>query len=387
VSGAGTTERGAAAGAPARRAPGPTRTRRITIDLRMLNHSGIGTYLRNTVPALIAERPEIHFTLLGAPEELRTLPGADAANCELREFRAPIYSIAEQVGAWRLTPRGTDLYWSPHYTIPLLRRGKLLVTVCDVCHLALPHLFGGLHRRLYAKLMFAAVRRKADAIITISEFTRREFLRLVGPARQEIHAITLAAPERWFSVRPTRNPEPAPYVLYVGNVKPHKNLTTLLEAMRLLPGDVAHNLVIVGKESGFLTGDPRVRERAAALGDRVRFTGRVSDEALEQYVAHADALVFPSLYEGFGLPPLEAMACGCPVVVSNAASLPEVCGDAAVYIDPLDPADLARQLRRVLGDATLREELRARGRARARQFSYDDCVRRTLAVVDELLAR
>ena len=353
----------------------------------MLNHSGIGTYLRNTVPALIAERPEIRFTLLGAPEELRTLPGADAANCELREFRAPIYSIAEQVGAWRLTPRGTDLYWSPHYTIPLLRRGKLLVTVCDVCHLALPHLFGGLHRRLYAKLMFAAVRRKADAIITISEFTRREFLRLVGPARQEIHAITLAAPERWFSVRPTRNPEPAPYVLYVGNVKPHKNLTTLLEAMRLLPDDVAHNLVIVGKESGFLTGDPRVRERAAALGDRVRFTGRVSDEALEQYVAHADALVFPSLYEGFGLPPLEAMACGCPVVVSNAASLPEVCGDAAVYIDPLDPADLARQLRRVLGDATLREELRARGRARARQFSYDDCVRRTLAVVDELLAR
>lgn len=384
MSGAGTAERAPAA---AERSDARTRARgpRITIDLRMLHHSGIGTYLRNTVPALISQRPHLRFTLLGAPEEIGALAGVGGEQCEVREFRAPLYSIAEQVGAWRLTPRDTALYWSPHYTIPLLWRGKMLVTVCDVCHLALPHLFGGLHKRLYARFMFEAVRRKADSIITISEFTRDEFVRLVGPARQPIHPITLAAPERWFDVRPTSNPEPAPYVLYVGNVKPHKNLSTLLEAMRLLGDAVPHNLVIVGKESGFITGDPQVRERAAGLAGRVRFTGRVTDEVLEQYVAHADALVFPSLYEGFGLPPLEAMACGCPVVVSNAASLPEVCGDAAVYIDPLDPADVARQLRRVLEDGALRARLGARGRARAREFSYDTCVRKTLGVIDGLL--
>jgi len=140
----------------------------------------------------------------------------------------------------------------------------------------------------------------------------------------------------------------------------------------------------VGKKEGFITGDRAVERSAAALGDRVRFTGLVDDALLKKYVACADALVLPSFYEGFGLPPLEAMACGCPTIVSNRASLPEVCGDAALYCDPHDVKDIAARMLDVATSDATRVALREKGLAHARKFTWNKCARETVAVIERL---
>jgi len=149
---------------------------------------------------------------------------------------------------------------------------------------------------------------------------------------------------------------------------------------------VPHDLVIVGQKEGFITGDRKVESGAAELGGRVKFTGLVDDALLKRYVACADALVLPSFYEGFGFPPLEAMACGCPAIVSDRASLPEICGDAALYCNPDDVEDIAARMLEVATNEALRAQLRERGLARARQFTWDRCASETLAVIERLQA-
>jgi glycosyltransferase involved in cell wall biosynthesis len=250
----------------------------------------------------------------------------------------------------------------------------------------MPEYVAGAHRRAYARLMFGAVRRNAAMVLCDSHFTASEFRRLVGSREPAPRTIHLGVAESWFDVRRERRPHERPFLLYVGNVKPHKNVGALLTAFRALADAVPHDLVAVGKRDGLITADPVAASLAQGLGDRVHFTGLVEPSRLEQYFAHADALVLPSLYEGFGLPPLEAMACGCPVITSDAASLPEVCGEAALYCDPRSPRDIAEKIVRLLSDPDLQDELRRRGRVRAASFSWDRCAEQTLAAIDEVLA-
>lgn len=359
----------------------------ISIDMRMHRNTGIGTYLQNLVPRVMAALPDARFNLLGDPDELSGHPWTSDDNATIVECRAPIYSVAEQLAVSRRTPGSTDLLWSPHYNIPLLYRGRLLVTVHDALFLAMPQYAGGSQRRLYVNVMFRALRRKADAILCVSDFTRRELVKLTGKDRGNLFTAHPGVDGSWFDVEKDRNPHLRPYLLFVGLVKPHKNLRALIEAFEEVKDEVPHDLVIVGNREGLITSDETVVIRAATLEDRVLFTGFVEEDLLRQYFAHADALVLPSLYEGFGLPALEAMACGCPVIVSDAASLPEVCGDAALYCDPRDPSDIAEKIQRLAGDAGLRETLRERGRARAELFTWEACAARTVEVIERVLRR
>ena len=372
---------GAARAKSATRAPGG---QRLLVDARMLGNSGIGTYVRHLLPRLVASAPPgLEFEFIGGPE-LGQLGGLDDARVTLTRSTAAPYSAREQIEGALRRRRG-DAYWSPHYNIPLLRGGKMLVTVHDLAHLALPEYTRAAHRHAYARLMFARVR-TATARIFDSRFSADEFARLVGPVGPGDEVIYPGVEASWFSIeRAAVPPYPRPYLLYVGNVKPHKNVRGLLDAFRLMADGVEHDLIIVGRREGFIHGDPEAVRRAEALGGRVVFTDWVDDARLEQYFAHADALVFPSRYEGFGLPPLEAMASGCPVVVSRAASLPEVCGDAAIYCDPSDPADIAAATRRLLGDRALRDEMVERGRERAREFTWDRCAAQTAEMIGRLL--
>lgn len=358
----------------------------IAVDARMIRASGIGTYVSEVLPRVIAARPEIGLALLGPASLLQELPWTRTPNVRIIEVDAPIYSAREQIALARNVPPSSSVFWSPHYNIPLAWRGRLLVTVHDVAHLALPQFFGGFHRQAYARFMLRRVSRSADAIITPSEFTRMEFERLVGVPRARLEVVPDGVSQLWFNVPPSPTPHPKPYLLYVGNVKPHKNLGRLLEAFGQIAPRIPCDLLILGKDEGFRTEDSAVQAAAGRLGPRVQLLGALPQGILQRYVAHAEALVLPSLYEGFGLPPLEAMACGRPAIVARAASMPEVCGDAACYFDPLDSASIAKAILRVLEDPQLRETLRCRGLERARHFTWERTTGATLAILDRVLA-
>lgn len=357
---------------------------KITIDVRKLHDSGVGTYITNLVPLIIAAMPEHQFNLLGQVEDLKQQAWTHAANIALVEVQSRPYSIAEQTELLRKIPADTDLLWVPFINIPLFYRGKLLVTVCDVAFLALPQ-FLNLSQRLYARLMFTAIRRKAAHILCISDFTKREFMRMVPGRQDNVTTTLLGTPPQWFTVQKTQNPHPKPYFLFVGNVKPHKNLGRLITAFRQIADKVPHDLVIVGKKEGFIISDQAVLTNQAELGDRVVFTGYLQEEQLHQYFAHATAFVFPSLYEGFGIPPLEAMACGCPTIVANGSSLPEVCGDATLYCEPTLVEDIAAKLVAMATNEELRQNLIEKGHARARQLTFERCAATTLQVLQHLL--
>jgi glycosyltransferase involved in cell wall biosynthesis len=356
----------------------------LAIDARMLGRSGIGTYLSNLLPRLIPLYRGERVDLIGNESALDRTSWARVGKVRVLDCPSPIYSIGEQLRLPRLIADDCGLFWSPHFNVPLLYRGPLLVTIHDVLHLAMPQYMPGVHKRLYARALLAAVRRKARAIICNSRFTADELMRVVGVPAAEIEVIHMGVDEGWFVANERTPPQEKPYFVYVGNVKPHKNVAGLVEAFRRVAGRIPHDLVIVGKKEGFITVDRTAEVSAAALGERVKFTGLVDHALLKRYVACAEALVLPSFYEGFGLPPLEAMACGCPAIVSDRASLPEVCGDAALYCNPDDVEDIAARMLEVAGNEVLRAQLREKGLARARQFTWERCARETLAVIERL---
>lgn len=356
---------------------------KITIDMRMLNISGIGTYLKNLVPLLIEHNPQISFCLLGKQIELQAFDWTRQVNVSLVEINSSFYSIREQFELIAKIPKDTTLYWATHYNIPLAYRGKLLVTVYDLLHLAMPEYAPGLHKKIYAWTMFNAIKWKADNVLCISQFTADELQRLTGMYTEKMHPILLGVNRSWFQIQKKQNPSEHPYLLYVGNVKPHKNLSALLEAFEGLKEKIPHQLVIVGRRSGFITGDAALVEKADSLEGRVQFTDYIAHEEMEQYFVHADALVFPSIYEGFGLPPLEAMACGCPVVVSHSASLPEVCGESIIYFNPHSTQEIADAILKVLNDTKLRAKQIQQGKKHAQAFTWERTASKTWDVIEQ----
>lgn len=351
-------------------------------DARMINNSGIGVYIHHYLKSILSEG-RYQVTLLGRRKELDDY-FKQFQNWNHIEVDVPIYSIKEQLALSRSVPE-CDVFWSPHYNVPILpiRAKKRIVTIPDVFHLAYQHTFS-LPKRLYARFVMQRAVEQSDAITTISEFSKKEISTYTGCSPDRIKAIHLGLNTELFreindgaylhSVR-TKYDLPGQFVLFVGNVKPNKNLICLLDALpRALQQLPDLNLVIVGKKDGFITGDPvlfKKIETDEILKGRVHFTGYVPFEELPVLYSLADVFAFPSIYEGFGFPPLEAMACGCPVVASNTASIPEICGAAACYIDPSKPETLADGLINVLTTPSLRQELIARGRQQYKQYSWE----------------
>jgi glycosyltransferase involved in cell wall biosynthesis len=361
---------------------------KIAVDVRMMNFSGIGSYIRHLVPLVIQSSPKTEFYLLGRPQEMNQCKGfAKSSRVQWIETTSPIFTISEQFELSRKIPKDTDLFWSPNYNFPVLWRGKLLVTVHDVFHLVMGKGINSVPKWFYARLMFNRLIRRADALLCVSQFTKSELVRLTGALPSKIKAIYNGVDGSWFKIKRRKNPHPLPYLLFVGNIKPHKNLGALLEAFTRLKDKIPHDLVLVGQREGFITGDKSVLEKAKSMKGRVYFTGIVNETLLGQYYAFADMLVFPSLYEGFGLPPLEAMACGCPTAVSQAGSLPEVCGQATEYFDPKNTDNMAVKILKVLQNKRLREKLIKEGIKQARQFTWNECVKQTCQVIDSLLIK
>jgi glycosyltransferase involved in cell wall biosynthesis len=320
---------------------------RIGIDCRMIDASGIGTAIKGWLPLIIPDHPEWRFVLLGDVSILQRFPWSTLPNVELQQFAAPIYSLREQWEWLNLRRAGFDLLWVPHFNIPYFWRGRLMVTVHDVIFLAMPELFSR-PKRLYASLFLARIRNRANAVMFDSRFTQTEFARLVGKPRNAVEIIPVPIDRKWFEpVEKSTLPEgldETPYIVCVGNVKPHKNLRQLVQAFGLIADKIPHRLLIIGRKDGFLTGDSDVESLATALSDRIKFTGFVSDAELHAIIAYADLLVHPSLYEGFGLPPLEALAAGRRVTASDIPALREICSDAVVFFDPSDLSSISRAI-------------------------------------------
>lgn len=224
----------------------------------------------------------------------------------------------------------------------------MIVTVHDLAHLALPEINKGMLKRLYANGMFRVVCRKADQIACVSRFTIAELRKYVPSVdARKIHLVYNGVDESWYHIPLAPRLHPRPYLIFVGNIKPHKNLAFLVRAFQQVADLIPYDLVLVGKKDGFLTGDHNIGNLVKGWEQRIHFTGWVTDEQLQQYVAQSEAMVFPSLYEGFGLPPLEAMAAGRRVLVSDIPVMREVCGDAAWYFDPYDEQSLQQLLLKV----------------------------------------
>jgi glycosyltransferase involved in cell wall biosynthesis len=364
--------------------------RRLVVDARKAFDAGIGTYIHETVPRVL-QRLDVETVVLvphGQADRHNYLGDAHGA---VQEIDAAPLTIAEQ---WELRRRigPQDLFWATSLAHPMLSAGEVVATVHDVAQIAAPQDVAAVAlTRAAARLMFDHLRRRALALIAISEFTRDEFVRCVGrPVRGEISAVHLGVTEEWF--RPHEGPSArsgraAPYFICVGSVRPHKNVERLVRSFAMVAPSVPHDLLVVGLPPADGVHQAWRAEIPEAQRDRVRFTGHVTDTDLRALVAGADALVFPSLYEGFGLPALEAMAAGCPVLISHCSALLEVCGDAAAdTFDARSTDQMAAALRRhAARSATEREVIVERGRARAARFSWESTATQTAALLEACL--
>ncbi len=361
----------------------------ITIDCRMIDNSGIGTYLKNILNYAVSES-KYKWVLLGKQNKIKEHVKGEY---QIVEVCSKIYSIREQFEMLRKIPK-SELLWCPHYNIPLFYKDRMVVTIHDICHLALPEYFPGYIKQVYAKQLIGSAVRKSEAVITDSKFTASEIQKYFRFDRAKLKIIPLGVGNAYNTDSSgdtlflKKHGIQNPYILYVGNIKPHKNISRYIKALGLIKKKNKNlSFVFVGKKEGFISGMEDLEQELehAGIEDTVFIDERLTDIQLKTVYQEALCLAFPSMYEGFGLPPLEAMACGCPVVVSKAASLPEVCGDAAVYIDPYSVESIAEGINTVLLDENLRAELRLKGIKRARMFEWQDTAKKFIEIFQEAI--
>lgn len=358
---------------------------RLAIDARKLHDFGIGTYVRNLVTGLARLDHDHAYTLIVHPDDADWVRGL-GPNFAPALDAAGNYSVREQFSVpWDLWRINADLFHAPHYVLPPLTRVRSVVTIHDCIHLRFPQYLPNRAAHLYARVFLSSAARRAARVITVSEASKRDIVHFLRTPADKVEVVpngfdpSLAAvtPEGLARVR-DRFQLDAPFILYAGNIKPHKNVDRLIEAFARLRrrGFEDVRLLVIG-DAVSKYGNLRRLVHRHDLHQHVRFFGFVPTETLAALYRLAQVFVFPSLYEGFGLPPLEAMANGTPVVTSNVSSLPEVVGDAALLVDPMDADGIADAIARILGDAGLRAELVRRGHQRVQAFSWERSAART----------
>lgn len=328
---------------------------RILADGRWAGQHGIGRYAREIIPRLQRD-------------------GAVVEQLEPFQLLHPLEPIRL---SWQIARRDPDVYFSPGFNPPLWSAAPFVFMIHDLIHLRFAKDYDWRQRVYYERVVGSATRR-ASAVLTVSEFSKGAILDWAHVPESKVRVVSPGVAEGF---GPNVEPLSLPYTyfLYVGNRKSHKNVPRLLEAFARASLGPGMRLVFSGNPD---------RETAGlairlGLGERVVFFGPVTEDVLPRLYRGAIALVFPSLLEGFGLPPLEAMACGTPVIASNSSSIPEVVGDAGMLVDPYDVQALSNAVRRVLSDESLRASMSAKGIERARSFSWDRTAEQVLEVLRE----
>lgn len=352
----------------------------LSIDARMLFAGGIGTYIQNLLKRL-------KFEELGLRVEIYVR--TDAEEAWVREHqpqatikRCPywIYGFKEQF-FWLKNIKG-GAFWAPHYNIPWGGYEKLIVTLHDA--LPLTNLLPWYHRA-YAKVVYWRLRKKVDAILTVSNFSCVALSDLAGIKKIPMTVTYHGVDEAWFAPKLTEPPYDFPYLVYVGNLKPHKNLVRLLQAFQRVSSSV--RLVCVGPFKNLKARDERALRMLRQTAGRVIATDYVAAKDLLSIVKNSMGLVLPSTYEGFGLPPLEAMAARVPVLVSNTSAMPEVCGSPAIYCDPYSVESIAEGLNKLIDlKGPEREHRINEGYENAKKFTWEKTAAQTSEVFRKTLA-
>jgi len=361
----------------------------IGIDARLVyfRQAGIGWYTIRLTQALA--QIDTHNTYWLLQHRRHLTPLVSAPNFRRVGMWAPPHHPLEQfVLRFELHKVNLDVLHSPDFIPPLqFNSVHRVITVHDLAFLRYPHLLTKSSARYYGQIDRAV--RRAEHIIAVSRSTREDLMNLLGVPEEKITVIHEAADpifrpiprEEAVAHLKQRYDLPSEYILFVGTIEPRKNLNALLLAHHVLR--THYNLdpaVVIAGEQGWLTEELYALVEELDLSDRYLFLGNVSNEELVYLYNAATFLVHPALYEGFGLPPLEAMACGTPVIVSNVSSLPEVVDDAALLVDPLDVEAWAVAMQQLLTNTSLHEELRQKGLRRAQSFSWERAARETLDV-------
>jgi glycosyltransferase involved in cell wall biosynthesis len=374
----------------------------IVIDARRIRDFGIGTYIRSLVHALGALDTENRYTLVTGPAEARLLAGLP------ENFRSAVYarndhSYLDHV-AFPIYLRGLapDLVHIPLNRVPILMIKPYVVTIHDMANLFYEEEHGNIRMQL-RRFRFRRGLKRANRVIAVSDATRRDVESVMGVRPERIRRVYNAPDPGFRADHAVSSPDEKqrimeryqinyPFLLYAGNIRRHKNVPRLVEAFAVVREQLASHelykdlrLVIIGDT---ISQYPAVRQTVikSRVEPVVRFLGFVPFETLRCFYETAAAFVFPSRYEGFGLPPLEAMACGAPVVASNVSSLPEVVGDAAILVNPENVFDIARGIRDVLLDDALREDMIRRGRLQASRFSWERTAGQVLEIYLEAAA-
>ena len=360
----------------------------VGIDARKFFDFGIGTYIRNLAGCFDLQEQD-HFTYIVTPEDDALIRGTHRGTTIVN--RSGKYSLGEFLSVSSQANRaGISLFHSPHYTLPFGLAMRRVVTIHDVIHLRFPEYYSPL-QRLYARIMIGHACKGADAVIVDSEFSGKELVRFVSCPQEKIHVIPLGVSENYVPARDDASAEEfrrkfnvgKAFLLYVGSLKPHKNVSTLIKSFAGLGDRTDVQLVCVGERIGENAALQALCQ-SSGVGERVRSLGWLPEPDLIAAYRAATAVVIPSLYEGFGFPVLEAMACGTPVIGSVAASIPEVMGNAGIPVNTSAPEGMAEAIRSVLDDPSLRNSLREKGLRRAKLFTWDRCAGATLNIYRSL---
>ncbi len=372
---------------------------RIAIDLSPAVHqkAGLGRYARTLAEHLTAlDRANEYVAFAygrvapdALPPSLRALPSVNVP-LDVHPWRMGVWlGHALGLSLDRVLPR-VDLFHATEHLLPPLKNVRTVFTLHDLIFQFFPEFHLPLNRWFLQNAMPHFLRR-ADAIIAVSECTKRDAVRFYGVPPEKITVIyegvnpalcPVADPATIAAAR-ARYARNQPFLLFLGTIEPRKNIPVLVDALGALRARGLPLRLLVAGRKGWLCQGVFEHVRQAGMESEVDFLDHVPDADLPALFAACEAFVFPSLYEGFGLPPLEAMACGAPVVCSNTSSLPEVVGDAALCVDPREVGEIAAAVERVIGDARLREELRAKGLAQAARFSWERAARETLQVYEK----
>ncbi len=373
----------------------------------LLEKTGIGHYTENLASHLLRSRPgmelEIFSISLRAGHRLKEL-SPSLENVRVRGYNLPANFL--YYTWWRRTgsfPAESllgefDIFHATNYQAPALRTARLVSTVHDINFVRFPEMQSKGIRRFISYL--PSLLERSHMVLADSRFTADELADVYGLSPEKVRVVypglnpVFMSEPSWEEIDTALHAyglEP-PYIAYIGNLHPRKNLATLLEAFSLLREEgLEHRLAVIGGGGLGKLNNTEYRKlmfkvEDLGLEDEVVFTGYVPDQRLKSLLSRADMLVFPTIYEGFGLPPLEAMACGVPVITSSRASLPEVVGDAAVLLeDPLEAEEIAARMKDVIRDEKLRADLVRKGRERARAFTWEQAAAQVLEVYDQVL--